>query len=394
VRHITDAERRHRLAVQHHLAPSARTNDVVAIARDVVGLHASDPASVFLSVRARSRSQVQTVPGLERALYGDRTLVRTLGMRRTMFVLPVAVVPTVQAACTDALVPGERRRLVQMVETNGIARDGRRWLRKVEEQTVAEVERRGEATASELAAAVPGLREKLMFGEGKKWGGTVGLSTRVLFLLSTEQRVVRGRPKGTWTSSRYRWAPMRAWCDLGDAPRMPVVDARAELVDRWLDRFGPATTRDVQWWTGWNQRDTKAALTAAQAVEVTLDTGPGWARRGDDRAVRTPAPWVALLPALDPTTMGWKERDWYLGAHGPVLFDRNGNAGPTVWADGRIVGGWAQRRDGRVVYELLEPVARRTERAVGTAADELEAWLGPVRVTPRFPAPLQKRLAR
>jgi hypothetical protein len=394
VRRITDDERRSRLALRHHLASPARATDVTIIARDLIGLHASDPASVFLAVAARSRNPGRAVKLLERALYEDRSLVRTLGMRRTMFVVPVDFVPLVQAACTDALVPGERRRLVQLIESNGIARDGARWLRKVESQTLAEVDRRGEATASELAKAVPGLREKLSFGEGKKWAGTVGMSTRVLFLLSTEQRVVRGRPNGAWTSSQYRWSPMAAWCDLGDGPRLTADVARTTLVDEWLGRFGPATTNDVQWWTGWNGRQTAAALAAAGAVEVELDSGPGWLRAGDEAPVRRPPPWVAFLPGLDSTTMGWKERAWYLGEHGRALFDRNGNAGPTVWADGRVVGGWAQRGDGAVVYELLEPVARRPTTAIAKAAGELETWLGAVRVTPRFPSLLHRQLAR
>ena len=55
------------------------------------------------------------------------------------------------------------------------------------------------------------------------------------------------------------------------------------------------------------------------------------------------APWVALLPGLDSTVMGWKERAWFLGGHQHALFDVNGNAGPTVWCNGRIVGGWAHR---------------------------------------------------
>jgi hypothetical protein len=102
--------------------------------------------------------------------------------------------------------------------------------------------------------------------------------------------------------------------------------------------------------------------------------------------------WVALLPALDPTIMGWKERSWYLGEHGPALFDRNGNAGPTVVVDGRVVGGWVQRPDGSVVYELLEPVAKAASTAIAKSARDLEAWFGDVRAKPRFPTPLQKAL--
>jgi hypothetical protein len=392
MRRVSNGERRARLAIRHHLAPTARVSDVVRLAGDLVGLHGSDPATVFLSAAARSRKPAAAVRALERALYDDRTLVRTLCMRRTMFVVPLDVVPVVQAACTDPLVAAERRKLVRLIEEHGIASDGARWLREVEAKTLAELAARGEATGSELSKAVPGLREQLSFGEGRKWAGTVGMSTRVLFLLSTEQRVVRGRPKGSWTSSQYRWSPMDAWLP-GGVPSMAADAARTELARRWLATFGPATATDLKWWTGWTVAQTKMALAAVGAVEVELDEGAGWVLPDDDGPVRAPARWVALLPALDPTTMGWRERVWYLGDHGKALFDTNGNAGPTVWLDGRVVGAWAQRRSGEIAHKLLEDVGRDAVAAVEGAAAELESRLRDVRVTPRFPTPLQKILS-
>jgi Winged helix DNA-binding domain len=137
---------------------------------------------------------------------------------------------------------------------------------------------------------------------------------------------------------------------------------------------------------------TKAALAAVGAVEVQLEEGTGWVLAGDDGPTRTPKPWIALLPSLDTTTMGWARRRWYLGDHGKVLFDRNGNAGPTVWVDGRIVGGWAQLRSGEVVHRLLEDVGDEAAGAIEGAVAELKVWLGDVRVTPRFPTPLVKEL--
>ena len=98
MRRIGIEERRARLARRHHLAGAAKTDDVVSIARDLVGLHATDPATVFLSAGARMKRPA--VGPVEAALYDDRSLVRTLCMRRTMFVLPVPMVPVVQAACT------------------------------------------------------------------------------------------------------------------------------------------------------------------------------------------------------------------------------------------------------------------------------------------------------
>ena len=91
--------------------------------------------------------------------------------------------------------------------------------------------------------------------------------------------------------------------------------------------------------------------------------------------------------------MGWKARSWYLDPeHVPALFDRYGNIGPTVWADGRIVGGWGQEPDGAVAYRLLTDVGGEAQRAVAAAAADLTAWLAGVVVTPRFPTPIDKEL--
>ena len=389
VRHVSVDERRARLAQRHHLAAEARTDDVVAVARGLIGFHGSDPASVFLSAAARMRHP--SVASLEHALYEERRLVRTLCMRRTMFVVPVELVPVVQAAVTDALVPGERRRAIALMEQEGIA-DAEAHLRDLEERTVAAIEERGEATGAELSKSVPGLNRQLHVGAGTKWEGTIGMSTRVLFLLSTEQRVVRGRPRGGWTSSQYRWSPMSAW--LPDAvPVLGTDEARVELARRWLLGFGPATVADVKWWSGLTLTQVRKALAPLPVEEVDLDGVPGVMLPDvDDVADQSPEPWIALLPSLDPTTMGWQQRAWYLGDHGRALFDTNGNAGPTVWSDGRVVGGWAQRKSGEVVFRLLEDVGAEVEAAVEAEAARLTEWLGDVRVTPRFPTPLQREL--
>ena len=91
--------------------------------------------------------------------------------------------------------------------------------------------------------------------------------------------------------------------------------------------------------------------------------------------------------------MGWTGRDWYLGPHKAACFDRNGNVGPTVWCDGRIVGGWAQRKDGTIALGFLEDVGREARAAVEAEAGAVEAWLGDLRFTPRFRTPLEKELS-
>ena len=91
--------------------------------------------------------------------------------------------------------------------------------------------------------------------------------------------------------------------------------------------------------------------------------------------------------------MGWKQRDWYLGPHAGGPFDRNGNAGPTVWVDGRVVGGWGQADDGEIVTRLLEKVGRDATAAIDAARVRLAGWLGDVRIRPRFRTPLERELS-
>jgi hypothetical protein len=166
-----------------------------------------------------------------------------------------------------------------------------------------------------------------------------------------------------------------------------------ELARRWLLTFGPALASDLQWWAGWTAGQVKAALATLPVAEVDLDGQPGVALAADLAPVAMPPPCAALLPALDPTPMGWQSREWFLGPHGPALFDRTGNIGPSAWMDGRIVGGWAQRSSGEVVVRLLEDVGSDAVAAIQAEAARLQSWLGELRVTPRFRTPLEREIS-
>jgi len=389
MRRIGVDERRARLGLRHHLAGAARAG-VVEVARDLVGLHATDPATVYLAARARALDP--GVAALEQALYEDRRLIRILGMRRTMFIEPVELMGVVQAACTDAIAAQQRRLLFDLIGRAGLADDPPSWVEDVEKVTLRALEARGgAATTGELAKDDPRLAQQIVLAEGKTYEGRQSVVTRILLLLAAEGRIVRGRPRGSWVSGQYRWSVVEAWLP-GGVPTWPLAEAQAELVRRWLRGFGPATIADVKWWTGLPMGQVRRAAAAAGTVEVDLDGTPGLALATDLDPVPAPDPWAALLPALDPTTMGWSARDFYLGPHRPALFDTNGNAGPTIWWDGRVVGGWAQRASGEVVLRLLEDVGADATSAIETEAARLTDWLGPIRVTPRFRTPLEREL--
>jgi hypothetical protein len=387
VRSFSTEERRARLARRHLLTGTA-TVGVAEAASRLVGLHATDPATPYLSLWAR-------LPGfrtadLDSALYQDRSVVKHLAMRRTLWIVHADELPAVQAAASDRVAANERKRLIADVEKAGIAADGAAWLETASAAVLRHLER-GPTSAADLRAALPELAGQFDPAPGKSWGGPGPISPRVLTVLAVQGHLVRGPNDGGWTTSRPRWASSETWLPAGDPAHSDA--ARETLVRNWLRAFGPATVNDVKWWFGNTLTWARAALADIGAVEVRLEDGdgsPGYVLPDDlepePRAQRS----CALLPGLDVTTMGWQDRDWYLGEHRTQIFDRNGNAGPTAWCDGRVVGGWRQDAAGRVEVQLLEDVGTAARAELQRKADELTAWLDGVRIKPRFPSLLSK----
>jgi hypothetical protein len=381
-------ERRARLVTRHRLESAARTADPLAVARSLVCLHATDAVTVFLAIQARTDGVSPS--DVERALYEERSLVRMLAMRRTLWAVPRELVPVVFAAATRAVAATQRKRLEGFVRDSGVSTRPGAWITRAGNAAVAAVAARGEAMTTEVTADVPLLAKKLRFGSGK-WVVEQSAGARVLPQMAMEGRLVRGRPRGSWISPQFRWVTTEDW--LGEPiADMDVGPAQIELLRRWLAVFGPATESDMRWWTGWTLRDTRAALAAVPHTQVDLGGATGYVLDGDLEPTPRLEPAAALLPTLDPTTMGWKERHWYLGPHGPTLFDSNGNAGPTVWWDGRIVGGWSQRRDGEIALGLLEDVGGDAVAAVEAEAARVADWVGDVRFSPGFLPPFQRAL--
>lgn len=387
MRKIDVAERRARLARRHRLAPDHLASDVTDAARSMVCLHATDPATVYLSARARVDGMA--VADLEHALYVERSLVKHLAMRRTLFVFPRDTMSVAQAGASDRVADAERRRLVRDVEKAGLHPDGERWLSGASDRLLDALSDGREATSSELRDEIPLLAGSIAYGEGKSWGGQVPVGPRVMTTLSAAGRIVRASNDGGWTVSRPRWSSTRSW--LGqEIASPPQAEGVAGLVERWLRVFGPGTAADIKWWLGSTVGAVRRALDDLDAVEVALNGQTGYLLPDDLEASGPVEPWAALLPSLDPTVMGWDERDWFLGPHKEQLFDTNGNAGATAWWDGRVVGGWRQSDAGEVVLHLLEEVGEEGTRALEGEAGRLTEWLGGTRVLPRFPSPLSK----
>ncbi|GAA3807561.1 winged helix DNA-binding domain-containing protein [Nocardioides panacisoli] len=385
MRHISDDERRARLARRHGLAEPLSSVDEATRAMTV--LHATEAASVHLALWARVGGV--TVADVDEALYDARTLVKQLAMRRTLFVFPRDLLPAAWGSAAARVAEQQRALLAKNVAAAGIAEDPAAWI---EAACTAVLDVLGDGTprtTAELRASVPELEGRVTIGTPeKKWGGEFPIAPRVMTLLGADGRVLRGPNAGHWRLNRPTWVRADHWLDERPEP-WPQDKAYAELVRRWLRTFGPGTEGDIVWWLGATKTVVRRALGDLGAVQVSLDgRDPGWVLPDDTEPVEPGQPCAALLPTLDPTVMGWKDRTFYLDpADRPYLFDVNGNAGNTAWWDGRIVGCWVQDDDAVVRVIPRGRLPRGARAALDARAEALTAWLDGTRIVNVYASP-------
>ena len=394
MRTITVQQRRRAMVRRHHLAGDAPDPEVATHA--VVALHATDPASVYLSVLARSAAS--TLSDVADAMYAQRSLVRWMAMRRTLFVFAREDIALVQAAVSTPLAETLRRALISRLLRNGteppIDGDIRPWIADLEDRVERALARRGSASGAQLASDEPALGTRILARAPSD--RPQNLTTSLLTLMSADGRIVRGAPAGAWTSRQHRWEPISSWWAQG-LPSIDPAQAQRDLARRWLQQFGPAKVDDLQWWTGWNKTITRRALANLAIEEVDLHGQPGviLAGSGEDDDFFTEAlkPTATLLPALDSTPMGWKARDWFLAIDPAHIYDRAGNIGPTLWWDGEIIGSWAATPGGRIITKVIADRGAEAHAVIDHAANQLHARLGGTAVTPAARTPLEQALA-
>ncbi|HEX4191338.1 MAG TPA: winged helix DNA-binding domain-containing protein [Marmoricola sp.] len=389
MRTITDDQRRVRIGRRHAL--TTRAGSVAEAVAAMTCLHATEPASVYLSAAARADASRADI---DQALYVDRSVVKQLSMRRTLFAYPRDLLPAVWGSAAARVAAQQHARLAKEVEQHGHAVDGAAWVATAYADVLAHLREHGPTTTQQLREALPALELRLSLSPGTTWAAEVSIAPRVLTALAADGSVLRGENDGGWKTSRPRWTVTEQW--LG-SPAEPLseADGYAALVAAWLATFGPGTEEDVVWWLGATKAAVRKALAAVGAEQVALQGGtPAWVGPGDIADVGPAAPWAALLPALDPTTMGWKERGFYLGGHGPAIFDRNGNGGPTAWWDGRIVGSWHQEQSGEVRLALIDDVGKAGRAALESEAGRLTSWLDGDVVNTIYQAPMIRELRR
>ncbi|MFJ3902896.1 winged helix DNA-binding domain-containing protein [Streptomyces sp. NPDC090025] len=384
---IDDTERRARAARRHGLAPQHRLADAVTATGAMTVLHSTEPATPYLSLHARVDDFTRA--DLADALYDAKTLVKQLAMRRTLFVFPRGTLPAALGSASARVAQQEHARLVKDVESGEIAADGAAWLAAARDAVLGHLSGGAELSAKELREALDELAGQISFYEHKPYGQVLHVAPRVLTWLAAGGELVRGHNAGHWRITRPLWTRMDDWLGTPVAPSGPA-EGYADLVARYLRTFGPVTERDLVWWFGATKSAMRTALADVAAAPVRLERDQtGWVLPDDVDPEPAVEPWAALLPALDPTPMGWKDRDFYLAPEfASAIYDRAGNCGTTAWWDGRIIGAYVLDDDARVELVLPDDPGRPARAALTKEAARLEKWLDGEKVNSLYKSPL------
>jgi len=324
-------------------------------------------------------------------------------MRMTVHAVPSDEVPFFFQAYVERHVQAESRGWESLLVQAGMCQEGEAeaLLKQLHRQVLDVLIEKGPSTVRQISQAVPELKAKIRHDVGKPYEGEFSIGSRLVPSMCVLGLLVRARPRGTWRSSLYEYAALSDWLPDVDLASVTPQEARAWLVRRYLAAFGPATFDDIQWWTGFSKGETEEALKALKpaAVEVAIEgLGDGYLLlAGDAQRLRDFAPpdvpYVFLLPGLDPYIMGYCDWRRFLAAeHHAKVFDRAGNAMPTVWVNGRVVGAWGQRKDGNVIYGLFEQVGEEERALLESEVQRLEGFLGGEFLPPRTHTPFTRAL--
>jgi hypothetical protein len=350
-----------RRMARHALTEPASDLGPADIAGVLCGAHAQVGSAAELSIGRRIAGATRT--DVQRALWADRTLVKTFGPRGTVHLLSTADLPMWTGALSA---------LPSSVPTHP---EPVRFTPEQADQVVAAI---GDALAdSELT--IDELTEAIVDRTGP-WAGELTMEAfqdrwprwRQLTSTAAHRGMLcfgpsRGR-KVTYTNP-HRWLP-------GFRPDDGHAALRS-LVTRYLYAYGPATPQHFARWLGIPPRPAVELFDAlaGELEQVELDGAPGWTLAGDTETPRRPHRGVRLLPYFDAFVVAGQPRErLYPGAAAARGLTPAGQAGnyPVLLVGGVVGGVWHQRRSGRALAITVEPLGELTATQRRQLQDEVD----------------------
>jgi hypothetical protein len=309
---------------RQHLTDESRTEDILRIVRDIYGLHATNPTAPYVSLFARAKDF--TRDKLDEELYVKRTLGKIRCVRTTVHVLPRETIPIAFAATKSIVEPNSENFLRY---TGGVTE---RQYKDASREILRILKDKGMST----------LQIK------KELGSKLNISI-IVNLMCDQGLLMRGRSDKGWKSNTHTYYLFSDYFPGMDLNAVDPAQARETTVRQYLAAYGPATVKDISWWSGFTMTEVWRILQtlAHETAEVeTPELRGSYVMLSSNKAAMehfepSGQPAVNLLPPLDPYLMGYKERERYLDPKQyDLVFDRSGNSTSTILVDGRVAGVW------------------------------------------------------
>ncbi len=351
---------------------------MLTVVSELCGLHAQLMSSAELSLWARVEALKRDA--VERALWTERTLVKTWAMRGTLHLLPATEYAMWQAALSAyrhyllppwlhrfAIGPAELEALVSAVRR---ALDGRILSRE------------------ELATEVARLTGSSKLGQKLRhsWGALLKPAAYRGFLCFAPSQ-----------GQNVRFTRPDQW--LKESRRRAVQPALRDVTRRFLSAYGPVTRDDFAHWWGSSAAQARSLIERldGDVEEVDIEGTPAWmlAAAVSRAAGAAPRQTVRLLPAFDQYVVGASRHATHLmpGAFKNRVYRPQGWLSPVLLINGRIDGTWRHERKGQRVTVQIEPFVRPptwARRATEDEAERLAGYLGG-RLELRWAAPGPRR---
>jgi hypothetical protein len=330
------------------------------------GAHAQVLAAAELSIGLRSAEAARAA--VRRALWDERSLVKTYGPRGTVHLLPTEDLPLwtgALAAIPAGVSPSPAGVQLTPAQTDAVV------------EAIADALADAELTADELTAAIV---ERV-----GAWAGDPVMPAFQGFWPRWRQATATAANRGalcfgpsrgravTYTGPR-RWLP-------GFRPA-EGQEATAELLRRYLRAYGPATPQQFAQWLAAPRRWASALFErlAAELEPVELAGARAWVNAGDTALPPAAPESLRLLPYFDAYAVGCHPRELLFPGRAAERALANGQGGtfPLLLIGGVAAGVWHQRRAGRhldVTVEPLEPLSAPRRRELDEQVARVAAFL-------------------
>jgi hypothetical protein len=308
---------------KQHLTEKSEIDDIIQIAKDIGGLHATGSTTPYFSLFARTNHFTRSQ--LDEELYLKKNLGKIRYVRKTVYILPKELLGVAYTALKPIVELASER----YSEYMGINRQQYVTMSK----SILELLEQGGMSTTEIK---------------KTLNTTLNISP-IVNLMCDQGLLIRGKPKAGWKSNIHTYYLFQDFFPNLDLKAFDMDDARKILVHQYLASFAPVTENDTAWWTGFPKRDVRKIIDSLQDslqyLQISDLESEYLIRSSEEHSLKTiKSPdtlEMSLLPGLDPYMMGYKNRDRYLDPKNyEFVYDRGGNATSTIMINGKVAGVW------------------------------------------------------